>query len=104
MNLGMQYVAAISVAIAPFMPFTSEKLRKMLNLPALDDTAALSVSMLQLAEGEQLIADGHKIGVAEHLFQRIDDETINTQIEKLKTKGAEPVEIPISLVRAERNS
>ena len=93
MNLGLQYVTALSIAMAPFMPFTSDKLRQMLNLPEVGDTSAIADMMLNLAEGELLIPNGHKIGTPEHLFQRIDDTVIDRQIEKLKSsKAAEPVE------------
>jgi methionyl-tRNA synthetase len=84
MNLGIQYVAAISVACEPFLPNTSAKLREMLNLPPVEGTATFLDMMNALAEGEPLVASGHKIGTPEHLFTRIDDSVIDAQVEKLK--------------------
>jgi methionyl-tRNA synthetase len=84
MNLANQYVAAISIAIQPFMPFSSDKLRDMLNLPRIDGQGEMIKLLVALAEGEDVIKAGHQIGKPTHLFSRIDDEVINQQIEKLK--------------------
>lgn len=97
MNLGLQYVTCLSVAMEPFMPFTSQKLREMLGLPAMEK-GEFNKMMLALAEGELMIQIGHKIGTAEHLFQRIDDSVIEAQVEKLKqSTGAVEVAPAIEL-------
>jgi methionyl-tRNA synthetase len=98
MNLGIQYVAAISVACEPFLPNTSKKLREMLNLPAVEGTSAFLEMMNALAEGESLVPSGHKIGTPEHLFTRIDDSVIEAQVAKLKrAEVVEPEEDPVEL-------
>lgn len=84
MNLCLHYVVAISVAMKPFLPFTSAKLRKMLNLPELEEKGELLHLLDQIAEGEFLISSGHAIQTAEYLFTRIDDEIIQKQISKLE--------------------
>ena len=98
MNLGIQYVAALSIAMEPFLPFTSRKLRAMLNLTDVKGDGEFDSMMMQLAEGEDLIAPGHKIGTPEHLFQRIDDKTIEAQIAKLKSsEQSETTDAPVEL-------
>ncbi len=83
MNLMLQYVKAISVVIRPFLPFTSDKICKLLNLDPLKEEGELLELCNKLAEGENIIDTGHKIGSPEHLFTRIDDEVIQTQVDKL---------------------
>ena len=71
----LQVVEALSVLIAPFMPFSAAKLRASMNLPELqagDWTAP------------RRLAPGHRIGVAEVLFPKIDDAAIEAQIAKLR--------------------
>jgi methionyl-tRNA synthetase len=84
MNLCLQYVAALGVICRPFMPFTSDKIRILLNQKPLKEKGELEKMLDLLAEGESLLKKGHKIGLPDHLFTRIDDETIKIQIEKLQ--------------------
>lgn len=91
-NLGLQYVVALSIAMEPFMPFSAAKLREMLNLPAIREDREYVQMMGDLAEGEVLIRPGHKIKHAEHLFGRIDDDVIETQIARLHSRGEEEEE------------
>lgn len=75
------FVAAqIAVGLAqmcePFMPFTSEKLLKMFNVQKL--------SWNELITKPILIESGHQIGEASLLFSKIEDETIDFQIQKLE--------------------
>ena len=87
MNLANQYVTSISVAMYPFMPFSSDKLRDLLNLPRIEGQSEMINLLVDLAEGEDIIKSGHQIGKPTHLFSRIDDEVINQQIEKLKNSA-----------------
>ena len=84
MNLCLQIVTALSVAVKPFMPDTSIKMRKMLNLPPLKDFRDLVEIQNKLAGGKQILKAGHIIGEPEHIFTRIDDDAIQNQINKLK--------------------
>ncbi|NND06206.1 MAG: methionine--tRNA ligase [Saprospiraceae bacterium] len=89
MNLGLQYVTAISVVLDIFMPFSSKKLRSMLSLAPIQEKGEFVDIMDALSEGKHLIQAGHKINKAQHLFSRIDDGDIAAQISKLKaTEGA----------------
>lgn len=83
MNLGLQYVAALSVAMRPFLPFASEKLRNMLNLTPLRDNGDLLDILNELVEGHPVLPADHTLGQSEHLFARIPDEVIQKQIDKL---------------------
>lgn len=84
MHLALQYVAALSVAVRPFLPDAADKLRTMLQLPALREQGDLSDLLDQLAASESPVPAGHRIGAAEHLFSRIPDEVIEAQIQKLQ--------------------
>jgi methionyl-tRNA synthetase len=75
MNLALQIAANLSIVCEPFLPFTATKLRKMLNIDALD---------WNLAGGVDLLAAGSKINKAELLFEKIEDETVEAQIQKLE--------------------
>jgi methionyl-tRNA synthetase len=99
-NLGIQFTAALSVACRPFMPFTSDKLRALLNLPAITDKGEFATLLKTLANGNDLVEVGHQISKPNHLFSRITDETVAAQVEKLeanlaantpKTTSYEPV-------------
>jgi methionyl-tRNA synthetase len=92
LNLCLQYVAAMAILSRPFLPFTSDKIRTLLNLPHLEEKGELNKMLDQLSEGKPLLKKGHKIGEPIHLFTRIDDETIQKQIDKLA--GSSPVEEP----------
>lgn len=83
MNLALQYVTALSVVMKPFLPFTSDKLRNMLNLPEVGDGSYL-VMMNELAEGTLILEQGHKLNESAHLFSRIDDSVIQKQLDKLQ--------------------
>jgi len=92
MNLSLQYIHALSTAIQPFMPGTAAKIRKLLNQPQIQEKGELVQMLDELAEGNMLINDDHKIGAAEHIFSRIEDELIETQIAKLGAMSEETSE------------
>ena len=83
MNLALQVVAAMSVVISPFLPFTSNKMRKLLSLPALSSDGELEDILIKISEGELLMEEGHQIDQAVHLFTKIPDEFIEEQKAKL---------------------
>ena len=100
-NISLQYVTAISIVIKPFLPFTSDKIRGMLNLEVTNDNNDLVDIMDKLAEGFAILESEHQIAEPSHLFDRIDDETIQKQIDKLmeseKTQvNPGPVVAPVS--------
>jgi len=73
-------VVIISIMSYPFLPNTAIKIRKILNVNSkLHWPKMFSFPMVQLLEG-------HQINPPELLFQKIDDETIEAQTEKLGRK------------------
>ena len=74
MNISIQISASLAVLSEPFMPFSSEKLKGLLNLD----------NKTWKDAGGIIIADNHKIKPATHLFSKIEDEKIEQQLEKLK--------------------
>ncbi len=74
LNLALQITANLTIAFAPFLPKSSEKLRQMLNIEAMD---------WERLGATDLLADGHQLGKAELLFEKIEDEAIQAQIDKL---------------------
>jgi len=84
MNLAIQYVAALSVAMRPFLPSTAEKVRSFLALAAFTDKSEFTDIMDKLSEGEHLIDPDHTLGQAELLFTKVEDEAIEAQLSKLQ--------------------
>jgi len=83
MNAALQIVAALSVTMAPFLPFTSDKLRKLLRYSSEESGGDLLLLMNQLAEGENILPSAHSIEKPLHLFSRIPDEKIQEEVERL---------------------
>jgi methionyl-tRNA synthetase len=78
--LSLQLVANLEIAFEPFLPFSSARLREMLNITDTD--------WAQLGSTE-LLKPGHQLGTPALLFEKIEDETINAQLQKLEdTKKA----------------
>ena len=78
MYVALQISAALAVVSEPFLPFTSDKLKKMLHISNENDRSWNDVS-----EKEVLLPANHQIGFAELLFSKIEDKTVTTQLEKL---------------------
>ena len=74
LNIALQITANITVAIEPFMPFSADKILKMLNLERLSWDGLGSMS---------LVASGHVIGEPALLFEKIEDDVIEAQLKKL---------------------
>ena len=75
LNIALQITANTAIAIEPFMPFSAEKMLKML--------AVDKFGWEQLGSME-LLAAGHAIGDAELLFEKIEDDVIQAQLDKLE--------------------
>lgn len=80
LNLSLQLVANLAIAFEPFLPFSSEKLRSMINMP--------NLKWDNLGQTD-LLAAGHELNKPELLFEKIEDEVVEAQIKKLEeTKKA----------------
>ena len=88
LNLCIQYLAAMSYAMHPFMPGASARLRNLLALEPLTEQGSWVTTLDALAAGEKLIPEGHKLNQPEHLFSRIEDEWVAKQIAKLHEMSA----------------
>lgn len=78
--ISLQLVANLAIAFEPFLPFSSKKLRSMINVKDFDWN--------QLGSTE-LLTSGHQLGEPELLFEKIEDEAIEAQLKKLEdTKKA----------------
>ena len=78
--ISLQLVANLEIAFEPFLPFSSAKLRVMLNIKDTD--------WAQLGSTE-LLKPGHQLGTPALLFEKIEDDAINAQLQKLEdTKKA----------------
>jgi methionine--tRNA ligase len=96
LNISLQITANLAIAFAPFLPMSSERLCQMLQiaLPSWEDLGRAD-----------LMPVGHALGEARLLFEKIEDEVIEAQVQKLlKTKEeneaaetkAAPVAAPIA--------
>ena len=74
LNISLQLVANLAIAFEPFLPFSSEKLRKMINMPNFEWTQLGSTNLLKA---------GTQLGEPELLFEKIEDEVIEKQLQKL---------------------
>ena len=80
LNIALQITANLTVVIEPFMPFSSKKLLEMLDIerPSWDSIGSID-----------LVAAGHHIGKPSLLFEKIEDDVIQKQLDKLEaTKKA----------------
>ena len=74
LNLSLQICANLAILAEPFLPFTAEKMRRIMNLPILGWAQAGRADLL---------AEGHQTAQPELLFEQIADETIQAQVDRL---------------------
>lgn len=74
LNIGLQISANLAILSEPFLPHTSAKLKQMLNM---------SQYLWTDAGNENLLANNHQISEAQLLFEKIEDEEIEKQLQKL---------------------
>ena len=78
--ISLQLTANLAIAFEPFLPFSSEKLRQMLNIEYFDWNQLGTTDILKA---------GHRLADPELLFEKIEDEVIEKQLQKLEdTKRA----------------
>ncbi|HPW78270.1 MAG: Methionine--tRNA ligase [Bacteroidetes bacterium ADurb.Bin037] len=76
LNFSLQLCARLTIALEPFLPFTTKKLRNILNITE-------TMPWTDLAR-EALLAEGHRLNQPVLLFDKIEDNVIEAQISKLK--------------------
>lgn len=78
--VSLQLVANLAIAFEPFLPFSSKKLRQLINMDTFDWSQLGSTDLLKA---------NHHLAEPELLFEKIEDETIEFQLKKLEeTKKA----------------
>ena len=75
LNLSLQLVANLSIVFEPFLPFSSKKLREMLQMSTFDWASLGSIGLL---------AEGHELGEVSLLFEKIEDDAIQAQLDRLE--------------------
>ena len=80
MFVALQIATSLSVLCEPFLPFTSKKLKGILNVTS----SGVEMSWKDISEKTELIAPNHQIGKAELLFAKIEDAEIQVQLDKLQ--------------------
>ncbi|MBR4967246.1 MAG: methionine--tRNA ligase [Bacteroidaceae bacterium] len=75
LNLSLQLVANLSIVFEPFLPFSSKKLREMLNIENFEWTSLGSTTLL---------CEGHELGEVGLLFEKIEDDAIQAQLDRLE--------------------
>ena len=83
MFVALQIAASLAVLVAPFLPFTSVKLKKLLNINPAKLGDSEFITWNGIAENQELLKTGHQIGVPELLFDKIEDEAVQKQLDKL---------------------
>jgi len=74
LNICLQLTANLAIAFEPFLPFSSKKLREMLNMEGFEWDQLGSTDLLKA---------GHKLGEPSLLFEKIEDDVIQKQLDKL---------------------
>lgn len=80
MYVALQIAAALAILSEPFLPFTTEKLKGLLNFPSLKT----SLPWNSVSNQTHLLPSGHVCGPSELLFSKIEDEQIQQQLDKLE--------------------
>ncbi len=82
MYVALQIASALAVLSEPFLPFTSDKLKTMLNVRS--SAVETLLQWEDVSSKSELLKSGHKIAKAEFLFSKIEDEQIQQQLDKLQ--------------------
>ena len=80
LNASLQICAALTILMEPFIPFTSEKLKQILNFNLISKTADWSM----LDDMVNILPKGHHINASGLLFEKIEDSAIEAQVKKLE--------------------
>lgn len=96
MNVALQIAAGLAVLSEPFLPFTSTKLRNMLNIASITPNSltpnkegSQNLVWESVSSTEPLLAPGHQINDAELLFRKVEDSEIQSQLDKLEATKKE---------------
>ena len=94
LNISLQIAANIEILIEPFLPFTADKLMKMLNYGG---------HIWADAGGTELLKRGHQLNEPTLLFAKIEDEEVQAQIDKLNNSKTANAQANATVVAAKEN-
>jgi methionyl-tRNA synthetase len=94
MYVSMQITANLAILMEPFLPFTSKKLREMLNMDSVDWAKC---------GAKEILVPGHIIGEAALLFRKIEDSEIQIQLDKLEASKKANIADAKATVNAKSN-
>ena len=80
LNISLQLVANLAIAFEPFLPFSSKKLREMLAMESFEWSSLGSLTLME---------EGHELGEVGLLFDKIEDDAIQAQLDRLERIKAE---------------
>ncbi|MEG2370828.1 MAG: methionine--tRNA ligase [Alistipes sp.] len=96
LNIALQITANVTIAIEPFMPFSAEKILRMLDIQPLG---------WERLGATDLLDAGHRIGTPSLLFEKIEDDVIQAQLDKLAaTKAANAAEETVQSIDPQKDS
>ena len=75
LNISLQLVANLAIAFEPFLPFSSKKLREMLAMESFEWSSLGSLTLME---------EGHELGEVGLLFDKIEDDAIQAQLDRLE--------------------
>ena len=95
LNIALQITANTAIAIEPFMPFSAKKMLGMLDVDKFswEDLGSM-----------ELMAAGHAIGKAELMFEKIEDDVIQHQLDKLEASRRAKLEAEAAKSVAEQKA
>jgi methionyl-tRNA synthetase len=80
LNISLEICANLSILCEPFLPFSADKLSRMMNLPQ---------RKWDMAGNPELLEAGHQLGQPEYLFEKIEDSVMEAQVQKLLNTRAQ---------------
>lgn len=99
MFVALQIATGLAVLSEPFLPFTSNKLKDILNVSSSDSTLANRIEnkWQDVSQKETLLPSGHQINEATLLFRKIEDSEIQAQLDKLEAtkKNNAKMDVPL---------
>ncbi len=98
MFVALQIATALGVLSEPFLPFTSAKLKHILNVSSIDSLKANRIEnhWNDVASKETLLPTGHIINQSELLFRKVEDKEIEAQLTKLEATKKQNTSTAIS--------
>jgi methionyl-tRNA synthetase len=94
LNVSLQICANLAIVAEPFLPFSANSLNRILNLQS---------SKWAFAGKSDLLLSGHQLNQAEFLFEKIEDEAIQKQLDKLEAAKAANLEAAATIAPSKPN-